>query len=246
MASLNRRLHTYGAKCRSYEVNCGDGKNKKNKKNVAIYSKDDGKNTQTECYIVPGLPSPQNVTTPSEATTTADDEQKFTRLAITIVGVFTLCWLPISIIYIVGNTSSDEIDRQAAVYLIAVFQLLAAFNSVLNPLVYMGTFRKTLAKTCFVRDRCEPSSNSSNGDATTTFGGKNDSTSQLDNNNLQQLLNYKNCVELVKVIGGGIEVEDGGEGKQQENNSMMGNKELNGNKIFPCKNDGENVFVVFY
>ena len=142
MGSLNRRLKRFEVKVQRHDIGNND---------------DGGK---MECSIAPSLPSHENATTTAEK-----DERKFTKLAVTIVGLFTLCWLPISILYIMSNTKAVEVDSQTSLYAGSLFQLLAAFNSVLNPLVYLGTFRKTLAKTCFIRGRYDVSS-SSNDDAT--------------------------------------------------------------------------------
>lgn len=146
MSSLNQRLKTYEIKVQCYD---GDNDNNIEKKN----NDSNGKDAKIECSIAPSLSLHEN--------TAAVDQCKFTKLAITIVGLFTLCWIPISILYIISYTDKTyRTDSQTAFYAGSLFQLLGAFNSVLNPLVYLGTFRKTLAKTCFLRARYDVTSTS--------------------------------------------------------------------------------------
>lgn len=149
MSSLNRRLKTYEVKVQCYDDIDIDNIQK-------IDNSNDEKSGKMECSIAsPSLSPPEN--------TASVDERKFTKLAIIIVGLFILCWMPISILYIISYTDKMyHVGSQTSLYVGSLLQLLCAFNSVLNPLVYLGTFRKTLAKTCFMRARYDVTSTSNN------------------------------------------------------------------------------------
>ncbi|XP_066935340.1 adenosine receptor A3-like [Clytia hemisphaerica] len=95
------------------------------------------KDNKTEYFGTPGQKS--------NLKTSSSKELKYTKLATVIVGLFMVCWLPISLMYIFAYTGSPRIDPWTRVQLLSSFQLLAAFNSVINPTIYLRTFRNILS-----------------------------------------------------------------------------------------------------
>ena len=98
------------------------------------------KHYEKDCFNTPGQQS--NLKTKS------NKELKYTKLATVIVGLFMICWLPISFMYIFAYAGSPRIEPWAKVQILSSFQLLAAFNSVVNPLMYLSTFRNILSDFC--------------------------------------------------------------------------------------------------